>query len=143
MARTFDELIGVHTNQVIKKLMRYLNRQLVPFGITLEQWLVLAKLSEEEDINQRMLAIKTGKDPAALLRILDLLEAKSLVKRKKDKEDRRAFSLCLTPSGWDLKDRVEPFIEEHFQKIVKGIPAEQIDVYVNVLEKMESNLGKT
>jgi MarR family transcriptional regulator, transcriptional regulator for hemolysin len=140
MVRSFDESIGMRTNQVSRKIVRYLNRRLVQFEITLEQWIVLAKLVEQEEINQKMLAAKTDKDPAALLRILDVLERKKLVERRLVAGDRRSFSLHITSAGWELKEKVAPFLEGIFQEILGEIPIEKVEIYVDVLKSINHKL---
>ena len=76
MKTSFDEMIGLQSNKMNKKMLRYLNRSLEWYELTLEQWVVLSTLAEQENINQKMLSIKIEKDPASLLRILDILEKK-------------------------------------------------------------------
>ena len=78
MKTSFDEMIGLQSNKMNKKMLRYLNRSLEWYELTLEQWVVLSTLAEQENINQKMLSLKIEKDPASLLRILDILEKKAL-----------------------------------------------------------------
>ena len=52
------------------------------FGVTLDQWLVLKRISEVPGIAQIDIANSTFKDPAAVTRILDILERKALVERQ-------------------------------------------------------------
>lgn len=140
MITSFDESIGLQTSQMHKKMLRYLNRSLEWYEITLEQWVVLSTLAEEESINQKMLSVKSGKDPASLLRILDILDRKGLVERREFKGDRRASSLFITEKGQSLKNEVAPFIEERFREVTAGIPENDIDIYAQVLKKLDENL---
>lgn len=140
MPTNLDESIGLQTNRMQKKLLRYLNRSLESYNITLEQWVVLSTLAEQENINQKTLSLKSGKDPASLLRILDILERKYLVKRGVDKLDRRAFLLQITAQGKSLVENVAPFIEEKFKEITADIPNDEVSVFKQVLKKMDDNL---
>ena len=140
MPTNLDESIGLQTNRMQKKLLRYLNRSLESYNITLEQWVVLSTLAEQENINQKTLSLKSGKDPASLLRILDILERKHLVKRGVDKLDRRAFLLQITAQGKSLVENVAPFIEERFKEITADIPNDEVSVFKQVLKKMDDNL---
>ncbi|MBE6723368.1 MAG: MarR family transcriptional regulator [Ruminococcaceae bacterium] len=140
MPTNLDESIGLQTNRMQKKLLRYLNRSLESYNITLEQWVVLSTLAEQENINQKTLSLKSGKDPASLLRILDILERKYLVKRGADKLDRRAFLLQITAQGKSLVENVAPFIEEKFKEITADIPNDKVTIFKQVLKKMDDNL---
>lgn len=140
MPASFDKSIGLQSSQMNRKMIRFLNHSLEWYEITMEQWVVLSKLAEQEDINQKQLSIKAKKDPASMLRILDILERKGLIERRQDKEDRRASSLCITAKGKNLKNEVAPYIEERFKEIISGIPGQDIEVYIEVLKRIDKNL---
>jgi DNA-binding MarR family transcriptional regulator len=85
------------TNKVIR---RYSQVRFTEAGIevTVDQWLVLKKISDSERITQIELANAIFKDRASITRILDLLLEKRLV-RKEEGSDRRAYELTLTANG--------------------------------------------
>ncbi len=140
MKTSFDEMIGLQSNKMNKKMLRYLNRSLEWYELTLEQWVVLSTLAEQENINQKMLAIKIEKDPASLLRILDILEKKGFIERRQVPGDRRASSLFITDEGKRLKNEVAPYIENHFKEITADIPENEIEIYEQVLGKIDRSL---
>ncbi|MDP4145521.1 MAG: MarR family transcriptional regulator [Bacillota bacterium] len=140
MYMSYDESIGQLTNQTNKKIMRYLNSKLELYDITLEQWNVLLKLSQQDKINQKQLAQKVDKDQPTLARILDILERKRLVERLSSKEDKRAFILHITDNGLKLKNEVAPLLENIFEIMISGISNEEVEVYKNVLMKISSNI---
>lgn len=142
METSFDETIGFQTNQVQKKMLRYLNRSLEWYEITLEQWVVLSALSENESINQRSLSAKIEKDPTSLLRILDILEKKGFVERRPFLGDRRASSLFITEKGQHLRSEVAPYIENRFKEITANISEGEIKVYEKVLGEIGRNLDE-
>lgn len=137
---SFDQLIGVQTSRMTKKLVRYLNHSLEWYDITLEQWVVLSTLAEQEDINQKTLSVKAEKDPSSLLRILDILERKALVERREFQGDRRASSLFITDKGRQLKNEVAPYIEARFREMTGDISDEDLAVYTRVMQKLDRNL---
>lgn len=142
MQASFDEIIGLQANQMHKKMLRFLNRSLEWYEITLEQWVVLSTLADNESINQKTLSMKAGKDPASLLRILDILEKKGLVERKQFQGDRRASSLYITAEGKRLRAEVAPYIEDRFKEITSCIPEDEINIYEQVMKKIDHNLDE-
>lgn len=142
METSFDEMIGLQSSRMNKKMLRFLNRSLERYEITLEQWVVLSTLAEQESINQKMLSIKTGKDPTSLLRILDIMEKKGLIERRQFQGDRRAFSLFMTIKGELLRNEVAPYIEDRFKEITANIPENAVEIYERVLGKMDHNIGE-
>lgn len=143
MYKTYDEEIGQLTNQVNKRIMRYLNSKLESYDITLEQWNVLLKLSQENEINQKQLAQKVDKDQPTLARILDILERKNLIERRANKSDKRAFKLNITDDGIKLKNEVIPYIEQYFENIISGISEGELEIFKKVMIKISSNIDNS
>jgi MarR family transcriptional regulator, transcriptional regulator for hemolysin len=141
MLDTRDELIGLFTSNTVKNIIRFLSANIKNFDITPEQWTVLKRLSENDGINQKELAIKAEKDQPTVTRILDILERKELIIKKKNKDDRRSFILFITDKGIAVKEELSPIIEEIWEeKILTGISEEDLEVYRSVLVKMNDNI---
>ncbi|WP_238900068.1 MULTISPECIES: MarR family transcriptional regulator [unclassified Clostridium] len=141
MFESYDQDIGMLTNKVSKKLTSYLNNKLEKFNITTEQWTVLLKLSKQNKISQKLLAEVSGKDQSTLARILDILERKAFIERHPSKEDRRSFEIHITDSGLNLVGEVSPFLEDLFNKLLKDISLEKLEVYNAVLLKIDKNIN--
>ncbi|OCA96360.1 MarR family winged helix-turn-helix transcriptional regulator [Clostridium beijerinckii] len=141
MFESYDQDIGMLTNKVSKKLTSYLNNKLEKFNITTEQWTVLLKLSKQNKISQKLLAEVSGKDQSTLARILDILERKAFIERHPSKEDRRSFEIHITDSGLNLVGEVSPFLEDLFNKLLKDISPEKLEVYNAVLLKIDKNIN--
>ncbi|AVK48840.1 transcriptional regulator [Clostridium sp. MF28] len=141
MFESYDQDIGMLTNKVSKKLTSYLNNKLEKFNITTEQWTVLLKLSKQNKISQKLLAEVSGKDQSTLARILDILERKAFIERHPSKEDRRSFEIHITDSGLNIIGEVSPFLEDLFNKLLKDISLEKLEVYNAVLLKIDKNIN--
>lgn len=139
--RSLDKSIGMYINSINRKILRFLSLNLKKYNITTEQWSVLLHLTEEDGVNQKQLAKKVDKDQATLVRILDILERKKLVIRKKSAEDRRSFLIYVTLEGKKLKEEVYPFIEHLFTNIVNGVSKDQLDLFIDTLSKFEKNIS--
>lgn len=140
MPANYDEAIGIFSTQSNRKLIRYLSSHLEKYDITSEQWVVLTRLFEQCEINQKRLSEKAGKDPATLARILDILQRKGLIDRKSDKQDRRAFAVIITEKGRELKNEITPVIETAYKKILYNVPEEKLGVYKEVLLTINENI---
>jgi DNA-binding MarR family transcriptional regulator len=138
---SYDQNVGNFTNLVTKKLVYYLNSQLEAFDITAEQWQVLLKLSKQNNINQKILSQLVNKDQPTLTRMLDILERKSLVERHVSKEDRRSFCIHLTEKGLILTEKLIPYIEDIFKKILNGVSEKDLNIYLDVLTKIDQNIS--
>lgn len=138
--QSLDKSIGMSINYVNRKMQRYLSANLKRYNVTTEQWSVLLQILENDGINQKQLARKVNKDQATLVRILDILERKELAIRKKSPEDRRFFLIYGTAEGRKLKEEIYPFVESLFQNIIKGISQDQLDLFIDTLNKIEENI---
>lgn len=137
---SLDKSIGMYINYINKKIQRYLTLNLEKYNITTEQWSVLLHLLQKDGINQKQLAKDVDKDQPTLVRILDILERKKLVERRKCVEDRRSFLIYVTLEGKKLRNEVYPFIEALFGNIVDGISSNQLNLFIDTLNKIEKNI---
>ena len=85
---------------------RFWKDRLAPLRLTTAQATVLAFLNEEDGITSAELGKRIQLDSATLTGLINRLEAANLLKRRKDREDRRAVRVCLTPPGRDLSQQV-------------------------------------
>lgn len=82
-----------------KRMRRQMSAALDRDDITLEQYVVLYNLVDQDGINQKSLSHKVDKDQATLARILDILENRGYVVRRTTEKDRRAFLVFITDEG--------------------------------------------
>jgi DNA-binding MarR family transcriptional regulator len=66
----------------------------------------LHELDLEQPISMRALARRLGADPSNVTGLIDRLEARGLVERRPDPNDRRIKGLALTPAGASLRQRL-------------------------------------
>jgi DNA-binding MarR family transcriptional regulator len=72
------------------------------------QWGVMSAIAEEPARGQSHVAKRMGVDVVTLGQMVDFLEAKGLVKRTIDPDDRRARQLFLTRKGAGVRSRLRP-----------------------------------
>lgn len=109
-------------------------------GITVDQWVVLKYISENDGANQVDIARSSAKDAPTTTRIIDQLVRKKLVQRKADASDRRKFKVMMTQKGETLEKKIVPHILKHRQNVIKGIKNNELNALVKTLKKMMNNL---
>jgi len=67
--------------------------------VTAPQLVCLQTLAEEGPLTSRMLAERVHVNPSTLVGILDRLEERGFVERRRDRQDRRSVSLQVTERG--------------------------------------------
>ncbi len=110
-------------------------------GLTLSQSKALVHLARHEGISQAQLSELTDIEPMSLVRILDHMEADGLLERRHDPADRRARRLYLKPRARPLLERIWELADLTIDETFAGIPRPQADLLLDLLGKVEDNLG--
>ncbi|MBG9785094.1 MarR family winged helix-turn-helix transcriptional regulator [Shouchella lehensis] len=134
---SFDESIGFATAQTHRMMFRAFTSYLRSFAITPEQWTVIKRLYTYGDLTQKQLVIAAEKDKATLTRIIDLLEQKTLIKKRLNDEDKRSHYICLTEHGSQLYKAVQPGTEQFYKGLVKDISTTDLANYMDTLQKLQ------
>ena len=95
--------LGMVVIEMLKPMFRVLEiraSQQTDIKLTMGQFGLLFTISQEkEEVILKDMAEKMGKDKSAILRMIDLLEKKELVRRVVDQNDRRKNQLLVTKKG--------------------------------------------
>ncbi len=110
------------------------------FDVTVDQWLILKNLSENDSLSQTELAQLVFKDHPTLTRIIDILCKKGYVQRHPHPMDRRSFQLQLTETGENKVGELKPQISEIRQKAWKNLGANDFNEFKRILDTIYQNL---
>lgn len=129
-------------DRTARKVKQYAQRQFnaQEFDITVDQWLVLKNLKEQQHLNQTELAELLGKDHPTLTRIIDLLCKKELVERRVNPCDRRSFTVHLTPIGKKKVDEWSPKMGEIRMKAWEKLSEKDYIDFKRILNTIYTNL---
>jgi DNA-binding MarR family transcriptional regulator len=114
--------------------------QAAGYDLTTEQWALLARLWEQEGINQNQLAEKALKDRHNITRILNRLEKQGHIERRPDENDKRAYRLYLTETGRAVQKKLTPVVLKHIGTMLKGINAEDQQAFHKIIKQIVDNL---
>ena len=99
MENTCDRRILAALRRIVHAIDLHSRRLLSECEVTAPQLVCLHMLAAEGPLNSRTLAGKVHVNPSTLVGILDRLEAKGFVGRRRDQADRRAVLVELTRQG--------------------------------------------
>jgi DNA-binding MarR family transcriptional regulator len=91
--------------------------------VTLTQYRSLVVLASRGPQSVAALAEELAVTPSTASRLCDRLVRKGLVRRREDRQDRRAVRLALTPAGRGLVDAVTERRRTELASLLDGIPA--------------------
>ena len=129
-------------DRTARKVKQYAQREFntQQFDITVDQWLVLKNLKEQEHLNQSELADLLGKDHPTLTRIIDLLCKKDLVERRINPTDRRSFTVHLTSTGKNKAAEWSPKMGEIRMKAWENLSKKDYTDLKRILNTIYTNL---
>lgn len=110
------------------------------FDLTVDQWLVMKNLDEQEKLSQTELAHLVFKDHPTLTRIVDILCKKNYVERIQHPDDRRSYQLHLTIQGKEKVAELKPQIALIRQKAWENLNEKDFDEFKRILNTIYTNL---
>ncbi len=138
-----EEVIYFLLDRTIRRAKQYSQKEFVQrdFGLTVDQWVILKRISESNGVSQVEISESTYKDPAAITRIIDFLVKENLVERRMNAEDRRKFNVYLTPKGKTTVDKVLPIVVEIRKTGIRDIEQNELENLKNTLNKIYENMS--
>jgi DNA-binding MarR family transcriptional regulator len=94
---------------------------LTPFGIDGRELAVLSVLAADYPLSQLEAAGRLGVDRTSMVALLDVLEDKGLVARRKSPHDRRKNIVELTPEGQDRMRQAERARDEVERRLLASL----------------------
>ncbi|WP_426254440.1 MarR family winged helix-turn-helix transcriptional regulator [Sphingomonas sp. DC2300-3] len=88
------------------RFLRHLDELASREGLTSTQWMILDVFAKEGDSTVKTLAARLVHDAGAMSRVLDVLEAKGLISRRRCGADRRILFAIISASGKTIADRL-------------------------------------
>lgn len=141
---TDAEQCAWRTNLEVNRLLtNQLERDLQPFGLTMNDYEILVNLSESEGLRMRMsdLASATLQSKSRLSHQITRMENADLVRRENCESDRRGLYAVLTDHGMDMMKKVAPHhvasVRRHF---IDLIPAEELEALHKSLMPISQHL---
>jgi DNA-binding MarR family transcriptional regulator len=135
----FGMAIGSMMREVVRLIKKRITEQ-AEIKLTIEQIGLLLVISmNKEEVIQQELACSMGKDKSAILRTIDMIEAKELVKRVSDTTDRRKKYLMITKKGERVIEQYLTIENELSSLLQNGLTDEEIATFYKVVDHIKTN----
>ncbi|MFF0431101.1 MarR family winged helix-turn-helix transcriptional regulator [Streptomyces sp. NPDC004327] len=112
-------------------------------GLTPPDVGLLRMIATRPGLSQKALATDLGVVPSRVVTLIDHLDGKGLVERRRSTEDRRNHALHLSPDGRRVLEEIGEVAAEHEADICAGLDAAERDVLAGLLRRVAERQGLT
>jgi DNA-binding MarR family transcriptional regulator len=133
-------LIVSLASQLVRLGGQFLEKKLLPQGVTLQEFRIAGLLIDEHGITQKDLAEKLSVTPATLSVAISKLERRGMVVRNPGKTDRRVNYLHLTPNS-NVSEMITTLYKFE-EDISQGISAVELQTTRKVIGLLLNNLAR-
>lgn len=137
-----DAAIGYAVGHAAARIKIALRRAFAAAGqdVTPDQWVVLYRLFETSGLTQVGLGERTVKDKTTITRILDRLEGRGLLTRRRDDRDRRSQRLFITPGGEAVVRALLPVVRAFAATAYADLSDDDKQTLRRLLSRIEARL---
>jgi DNA-binding MarR family transcriptional regulator len=128
-----DDLPGHHIRRLHQIAVAIFLQETEPLGLTPVQYAALQGVANAPGIDQRTLARTIGLDTSTTGGVVDRLQARGLLLRSANPDDRRVRLLTLTDAGHALLSEAQPAMLRAQQRILAPLPAPERDEFMRML----------
>ena len=107
--------------------------------VTAAQYVILATLAEQEANSSAQLCKSFSYDAGAMTRMVDRLEAKGLVQRRRCTDDRRLINLELTEAGKALFPKMKMLSMQVQNRFLRGFTKAEVRELEGYLNRIIEN----
>jgi DNA-binding MarR family transcriptional regulator len=104
---------------------------------------ILRKISLDVGISQQALAEHLGVMPSRMVRLIDALEARGIVERRRSTEDRRNYALVLTEQGQDILRQLSRLAAEHEEQLCAALTQAERAQMMDLCRRIAAEQGLT
>jgi DNA-binding MarR family transcriptional regulator len=112
-------------------------------GLTPADAGLLRKIASDPGISQQALAEHMGVVPSRMVALVDELENKRIVERRRNTEDRRNYALLLTDQGRQILDQISRIAAEHEEEFCAALNTEERLQLTGLCRRIADSQGLT
>lgn len=118
------------------------DRQVREIGVTGPQARLLLTLNRRPGENQGFYAEQLEVEPITLCRMVDRLEEASMVERRPDPSDRRAWQLHLTDKSRKVVEKLQQRVDSLVDDMLAGLTSAERSEFARLLKVVGANLSE-
>jgi DNA-binding MarR family transcriptional regulator len=120
---------------------RQFGERLAPLGVEPRHVGMLSRLAANEGKAQQVIGELIGLNPTQMVFLVDELESRGFVERRRNPSDRRSYALYLTPAGQDMLGKVQEVARVHQARLGESLSQSEQDQLTELLRRIARDQG--
>lgn len=134
------DLLGFHIRLAHIAIYRDFTASLADLDLTQKQGAALQLIGANPAVSQVDLAATLGTDRATMMAMIDRLEQRGYLSRRRSTEDRRRQELFLTEAGESVLAASKQVIAEHERRFTTRFTPSELKTLVNALRRIHQQV---
>lgn len=132
--------VGYRIKLLSQLMSRQFQERLEPHGLTPFHWVMLCCLWQQDGLPTSELGERLGQVGGTLTGVIDRMEERGLVRRERDRQDRRIWRIWLTPVGRELETVLPAEAISLRDTAMWGLSETEQQLFSACLDRMIANL---
>lgn len=137
-----EETVDYNIKAAWHAIARMYNHQAIKHDITMSMGFVLLNINSEEGTPATKIAPLMGLEARSLTRLLKSMEAKRLINRAPDPNDKRLVRIVLTKEGKQKKERSRETVLRFNEVVKEQIDNDKLNIFFEVLQQINRMIEK-
>ena len=125
--------LGIIQGKAYRILQNHLSNALKPYGLSIPEWKLLGQLCDYGEMKAAVIANNLDIDAPLVTVLVKNLDEKGFLKRKQNKEDKRAVIIKATEKTIQLILELETKVRFEIKQVFAGVTSEEMATYIKVL----------
>lgn len=133
--------IGIKIATLARQMRQRFDERVEQMGVTRAKWILIATVANNPGTTQREIAAKLEVSDVTAGRMIDRVCADGLLERRENPQDRRAYSIGLTPAADPLLERIAKAAAIYEAELFAGISDGELATMAAVLDRISLNIA--
>ncbi len=134
------ELLGFHLRMAHIAVYRDFMDAMSELDLTQKQSATIQLIAANAGVSQVDLANTLGTDRATMMAVVDRLEERGFITRRRSRADRRRQELLLTKEGQVILRRLRKIQDEHEKRFTSRFTKQELDALFDALDRIHGRL---
>lgn len=130
--------VGYHLKRSYVQVIEHFHLDMSEINLRPAEYSILSMIAENSQVTAKKLSKALNIAPPNLVSLIDLLEAKKLISKSVNENDRRSLILNLTPQGEDHLAKAIKTSAKSQQNALSNLSTEEITELICLLKKVYS-----